>query len=272
MDHNFNIDIAKKYGVNEAIFIHNLYFWIKKNKANGKHLYDGKTWTYNSTAAFEELFPYWSRQQIDRIITKLRKEGLVFLGNHNKVKFDRTRWFALSESIIAFYECDKSIYRNQEIHLSESINGNIEIDEPIPDSKPDSKPDKYNTDKESRAKPKRASRFSPPSLEEIKAYCKERRNQVDAQRFIDFYTSKDWMIGKNKMKDWQASVRTWEQRDKAAGKQKMRLSDIAERSYTEEELSAKVADPLAGYMARKKTEAEGQEEYFAEKEQSYAEH
>lgn len=54
------------------------------------------------------------------------------------------------------------------------------------------------------------SRFVPPTLEEVQAYCFERNNFVDAERFIDYYTSNGWMVGKNKMKDWKASVRTWE--------------------------------------------------------------
>lgn len=57
--------------------------------------------------------------------------------------------------------------------------------------------------------------FKKPTLEEVKAYCIERKNSVDAQRFIDFYESKGWMVGKNKMKDWKASVRTWESKDKS---------------------------------------------------------
>ena len=58
-------------------------------------------------------------------------------------------------------------------------------------------------------------RFKKPTLEEVKEYCLERNNNVDAQRFIDFYESKDWMIGKNKMKDWKAAIRTWEKNSKA---------------------------------------------------------
>ena len=59
---------------------------------------------------------------------------------------------------------------------------------------------------------KRYSRspFHPPSVEEVKAYCDERKNTVDPEAFVDFYSSKDWMIGKNRMKDWKAAVRTWE--------------------------------------------------------------
>lgn len=53
-------------------------------------------------------------------------------------------------------------------------------------------------------------RFTPPTLEEVKSYCKERNNNVDAQRFIDFYESKGWMVGRNNMKDWKAAIRNWE--------------------------------------------------------------
>ena len=54
------------------------------------------------------------------------------------------------------------------------------------------------------------SKFPPPTPEEVKAYCKERNNQVDASKFVDFYASKGWIVGKTQMKDWKAAVRTWE--------------------------------------------------------------
>ena len=66
---------------------------------------------------------------------------------------------------------------------------------------------------ESKAK---STRFVPPTLEQVQDYCRERGNDVDAQRFIDFYESKGWMVGKNKMKDWKACVRTWERGSKKA--------------------------------------------------------
>ena len=55
--------------------------------------------------------------------------------------------------------------------------------------------------------------FLKPTLEEITDYCNERNNGVDAERFYNFYESKGWMIGSNKMKNWKAAVRTWEQKD-----------------------------------------------------------
>lgn len=62
-------------------------------------------------------------------------------------------------------------------------------------------------------------RFIPPSVEEVEQYCLERSNNIDAQSFIDFYESKGWMIGKNKMKDWKAAVRTWERSRKQENKE-----------------------------------------------------
>ena len=54
--------------------------------------------------------------------------------------------------------------------------------------------------------------FTPPTIEEVKEYCAERQNDVDPERFVNFYTAKGWMVGKNKMKDWKACVRTWEKK------------------------------------------------------------
>lgn len=56
--------------------------------------------------------------------------------------------------------------------------------------------------------------FIPPTIDQVKEYCSERKNNVDAQRFIDHYSSNGWMVGKNKMKDWKAAVRTWEKNEK----------------------------------------------------------
>lgn len=58
---------------------------------------------------------------------------------------------------------------------------------------------------------KRARKFKPPSLKEVKEYCKERNNQVNPQKWMNHYESNGWMVGRNKMKDWKAAVRTWEQ-------------------------------------------------------------
>lgn len=61
---------------------------------------------------------------------------------------------------------------------------------------------------------KAAPAFHPPTVEEVKAYCLERKNKVDAMRFVDYYTANGWKVGKNPMKDWRAAVRTWERDEK----------------------------------------------------------
>lgn len=78
--------------------------------------------------------------------------------------------------------------------------------------------------------------FKPPTMEEVRAYCVDRGNDIDAQSFVDFYESKGWMIGKNKMKDWKACVRTWERngtktRQESTAKPVKNLNNFERRRY-----------------------------------------
>lgn len=71
------------------------------------------------------------------------------------------------------------------------------------------------------------TRFEPPTLEDVRAYCVERGNSVDPERFIDHYTSNGWMVGKNPMKDWKAAVRNWEKSEGAFARQERVDGDSA---------------------------------------------
>ena len=75
----------------------------------------------------------------------------------------------------------------------------------------------------------KGTRFTPPSVDEVSDYCNQRNNSVDAETFIDFYQAKGWMVGKNKMKDWKACVRTWETNRKQRSKPKQQ-GTIKDRS------------------------------------------
>lgn len=81
--------------------------------------------------------------------------------------------------------------------------------------------EKQQTEKEEPpekpSKKPKAKNFEKPTIEEIQAYCTERKNSIDAQAFFDFYESKGWKIGTAKMKDWRASVRNWERRQRYEG-------------------------------------------------------
>ena len=87
------------------------------------------------------------------------------------------------------------------------------------------------------------SRFSPPSVDEVRDYCRERKNTVDAQRFVDFYASKGWKVGQNPMKDWKACVRTWEQREKTHVQmpaKTVRANQYTQREYNEADLEERL--------------------------------
>lgn len=99
--------------------------------------------------------------------------------------------------------CEKS---ESNININKNINKNI------------------NINKNKNINSKRGG-FTPPTLSEVQAYCKERNNNVNAETFIDFYQSKDWYVGKNKMKDWKAAVRTWERNSRQENKQQESESD-----------------------------------------------
>jgi len=137
MNHSFNVEIAKQYGINEAIMLENLCFWVAKNKANNRHLYDGEYWTYNSQKAFTELFPYWNRNQIQRILSKLEVEGLIKKGNYNKAAYDRTLWYTLTEKSYKLFNIN--IVQNQTIENINLNNGKCENEQPIPDINSDVK-------------------------------------------------------------------------------------------------------------------------------------
>lgn len=148
MIHTFDSEIAAKYGINAAILLQNIYYWIEKNKANDKHFHDGHYWTYNSVKAFEEMFPYMSKNQINSALQKLESEGIIISGNYNSSTYDRTKWYAITECGFSLIENQKCIYQNSEMDCSENGNGFTENQKPIPDNKPDNKPDNTTVSKD----------------------------------------------------------------------------------------------------------------------------
>ena len=97
------------------------------------------------------------------------------------------------------------------------------------ESKSKSKSKSQIEEKESKER-ETAKRFIPPTVDEVRSYCEERKNNVDAEKFVDFYESKGWMVGKSKMKDWRASVRTWEKEDRIAKKPNQFEKGLHERT------------------------------------------
>ena len=125
MNFSFDGDFAKEHGVNEAIMYQYFSYWIAKNKANDKHFYDGYTWTYNSQKALTELFPFWNRAKIQRIISSLENQGLLIKGNYNQLAYDRTTWYALPKF-------EQSVVQNQTVNCSDLNNVQFKNEQPIP--------------------------------------------------------------------------------------------------------------------------------------------
>ena len=125
MNFSFDGDFAKEHGVNEAIMYQYFSYWIAKNKANDKHFYDGYTWTYNAQKALTELFPFWNRAKIQRIISSLENQGLLIKGNYNQLAYDRTTWYALPKF-------EQSVVQNQTVNCSDLNNERFKNEQPIP--------------------------------------------------------------------------------------------------------------------------------------------
>ena len=100
MEHSFDINIAKEYGITEAILLKNIYFWVKKNALNKTSAYDGRYWTYNSVRSFAGLFPYLNERQIKYALKKLRDRELIAVGNFNSDKRDRQLWYTLTDKAL----------------------------------------------------------------------------------------------------------------------------------------------------------------------------
>jgi hypothetical protein len=136
-EYHFDIEDAKKYGVDEAIVLYNIRFWCEKNEANEKHYHEdengvGRYWTYNSKRAFTVIFPFWNEQKLRRILDSLRKQGAIITGNFNKNSYDHTLWYAIN---------DNSIGQIRPIKRPEATDQTVEDDRPIPYINTDRKPD-----------------------------------------------------------------------------------------------------------------------------------
>jgi len=97
--HTFDPEVAMQVGINAAVVYRNLVFWVRHNEANRRNFHDGRYWTYNSLAAFDEQFPYLTAKQIRTALDKLVEAGLILKGNFAEDRFKRANWYALGEPI-----------------------------------------------------------------------------------------------------------------------------------------------------------------------------
>ena len=99
MDIHFNSNIATKYGVNCAILLQNIYFWIEENRKSNRNFQKGRFWTYNSIKAFTEQFPFMTQGQIRSALKLMKDEELILTANFNS-SCDRTLWYTITEKAL----------------------------------------------------------------------------------------------------------------------------------------------------------------------------
>lgn len=143
--HSFSVEEAKKHGIEKAILLQNIRFWLKKNKANGREPINGRYWTYNSAKAFAELFPYMKEKSIHRWLIELEKDGYIITGNFNNSQFDRTKWYSINEPEFEVPQNQTSSSENQ-TSISEKQTSISHFATPIPYIEPYIEPD-INTPK-----------------------------------------------------------------------------------------------------------------------------
>jgi hypothetical protein len=134
---------ATAVGLNEAIVIQQLHYWLKINERNDRNGHDGHYWTYNSYPEWQKQFPFWSEHTIRRIFQELEAKGLLISGNFNASPIDRTKWYRLNYerlSAIPIPELDRPINENLLLLSAQNArpsvqNGRMDVsnlDAPIP--------------------------------------------------------------------------------------------------------------------------------------------
>jgi len=147
-NHSFRLDDALKHGVEKAILIFSIRTWLRKNQANKKNFIDGKYWTYNSASAFIEQYPYFTQKSIARWLKELTDQGVLFRGNFNSSKYDRTMWYSLNEPEFQTQIIPQNPQPDLESSISQNGKSKLQFEPPIPDTLSDTLKEKNKIKKE----------------------------------------------------------------------------------------------------------------------------
>lgn len=150
--HSFNVNLAKKLGVEKSLILGRIYLFVDHNKRTGKNLIEGKFWMYDTSKALQEVYPYLNQNSIRRWMIELEKDGWIESGNFNLKRYDKTKWYTLGEKFISYLESESLVQNEQgmvtdvqnEQGLTESLVQNeqsivqnehsiVQNEQPIPD-------------------------------------------------------------------------------------------------------------------------------------------
>ena len=110
--------LAVKIGLNEALFIQQLHYWL----TSSKNIKDGKHWVYNTVDEWNKQFPFWSKATLKRTIASLEKMGLIQSANYNRISIDRTKWYTIDYDALTALET-KNENSNNDIKTDGPSNG-----------------------------------------------------------------------------------------------------------------------------------------------------
>jgi hypothetical protein len=236
MQHHFSVEVAEQYGIEKAVILDNFVFWCQKNFANRKNIHNGKAYTYNTSEALGEIFPYFKPRKIAELLRQMENDNLLKSAYfHGR---ERVKSYTVTDYGMSFYLLQKnvscniqkndialsqnSILENTDFQLS-SITYNKQTDNKQHIYRADSPetPLQCNEDVTECNEKKKTTSFQKPTVDEVRAYCEERGNNIDPEKFIDYYNSNGWKVGKSPMKDWKATIRNWERNEKERNKPKL---------------------------------------------------
>lgn len=129
--------LAKEIGLNESIMLQQIHYWLN----NSKHEKDGRKWIYNSYTSWQEQLDFWSVKTIQRSINKLEEKNLIIIGNYNKYKFDKTKWYTIDYEQVDLLMSNRTGHNDQtrgtdcpDDEVNVTCSHEVKMTKPIPET------------------------------------------------------------------------------------------------------------------------------------------
>lgn len=164
----------------------------------------------------------WSLDKTHRFIRNLTESGLAKVDEESRT-VDRTSTRTHSRTLLTLVKYDFQRFDGTDDSTPTNTVGNTYKEPKIEPKK--------NIINNINTRTRESKVFQKPTVDEVRAYCQERHNKVDAEQFVDFYESKGWRIGSDPMKDWKAAVRTWEKRRQDNGSSKQDTAPVKKTAF-----------------------------------------
>ena len=242
LKYSFTVSVAKEVGVDGAIMLENLNYWIIVNKSKQKedHFHDGEYWTFSTKKGFSELFPFWTERQVRRILDNLIKDGYIKTGNYNKLSFDRTLWYTLTEKGWLLFGIMQKTEPSNDNGQNSPMTSDRNV-QTIPYNKPNNKTNN-NTTKEPRHKYGEFKNvlLSDKDLEKLKAEYGE--------ELVEKYIKKmdEWIeLNGRRYKNYYLALRQWMNKEVSKKQEKVEKQE-GDTKYDEEYFTKLMEETLRG--------------------------